>query len=125
MCLHISSRLTLRWPAALAASPRFCTSSHSLAKSATQGGGAPPPNGEVRARTASPYLPTCALHKSGSASWGTSDLPLMLSARPFVTRTGRWATRSVAMGRSCIGNDDRHTPSKTKLVESALLALEI
>jgi hypothetical protein len=28
-------------------------------------------------------------------------------------------------GRSCIGNDDRHNPSKTKLVESALLALEI
>jgi hypothetical protein len=25
----------------------------------------------------------------------------------------------------CIGNDDRHNPSKTKLVESALLALEI
>jgi hypothetical protein len=29
------------------------------------------------------------------------------------------------MGRSCIGNDDRHNPSKTKLVESALLMLEI
>jgi hypothetical protein len=29
------------------------------------------------------------------------------------------------MGRSCIGIDDHHNPSKTKLVESALLALEI
>jgi hypothetical protein len=29
------------------------------------------------------------------------------------------------LGRSCIGNDDRHNPSKTKLVESALHALEI
>jgi hypothetical protein len=29
------------------------------------------------------------------------------------------------MGRSCIGNDDRHNPSQTKPVESALLALEI
>jgi hypothetical protein len=44
---------------------------------------------------------------------------------PLLTRTGHQATRSVAMGRSCIGNDDRHNPSKTKLVESALLALEI
>ena len=29
------------------------------------------------------------------------------------------------MGRSRIGNDDRHNPSKSKLVESALLTLEI
>jgi len=29
------------------------------------------------------------------------------------------------MGRSCIGDDDRHNPSKTKLVESALLAFAI
>jgi hypothetical protein len=29
------------------------------------------------------------------------------------------------MGRSCIGNDDRHNFSKTKVVESALLSLEI
>jgi hypothetical protein len=34
-----------------------------------------------------PHLPTCALHKSGSASWGTSDVPLMLSAQRLVTRT--------------------------------------
>src|SRR5260370_36794469 len=52
MCLHISSRLTLRWPAALAARPRFCTSSRSLANSAMHGGAPPPPpNGEAMART--------------------------------------------------------------------------
>src|SRR5215831_11950412 len=48
MCLHISSRLTLRWPAAFAARPLFCTSSRSLANSAMQGGvPPPPPNGEA------------------------------------------------------------------------------
>src|SRR5215470_14060326 len=46
MCLHISSRLTLRWPAAFAARALFCTSSRSLANSAMQGGAPPPPNGE-------------------------------------------------------------------------------
>src|SRR5258708_19034363 len=52
MCLHISSRLTLRWPAALAARPRFCTSSRSLANSAMHGGAPPPPpNGEAMAGT--------------------------------------------------------------------------
>src|SRR5262252_6446789 len=46
MCLHISSRATLRWPAALAARPIFCTSSRSLVNSAMQDGW-PPPNGEA------------------------------------------------------------------------------
>src|SRR5215813_15345710 len=45
MCLHISSRLALHWPAALAARPHICTSSRSLANSAMQGGIPPPPDG--------------------------------------------------------------------------------
>src|ERR1700730_13261478 len=43
MCLHISSRGALRAPAALAASPLFCTSSRSLLNSVMQGGISPPP----------------------------------------------------------------------------------
>jgi DNA-binding transcriptional MerR regulator len=34
-----------------------------------------------------PPLPTCALHRVDRlVSWGTSDVPLMLSAQPLVTR---------------------------------------
>src|SRR5215470_3866686 len=48
MCLHISSRLALRWLAVFAARPRFCTSSRSLANSSTQAGvPPPPPSGEA------------------------------------------------------------------------------
>jgi hypothetical protein len=36
-----------------------------------------------------PLLPTCALHKVGRlVSWGTPDVPLVLSAQPLVTLTG-------------------------------------
>jgi hypothetical protein len=31
-----------------------------------------------------PPLPTCHVAQSGSVSWGTSDVRLMLSAQPFV-----------------------------------------
>src|SRR6516162_7929801 len=48
ICLHISSRATFRWLAALAARPLFCTSSRSLVNSAMQGGiPPPPPSGEA------------------------------------------------------------------------------
>src|SRR5215468_3949291 len=71
MCLHISSRGTLRWPAALAARPFFCTSSRSLANSAMQGGISPPPNGEAWGGGPAPIgdMPGAGTGEAAGAPW--------------------------------------------------------
>src|SRR5215468_9663127 len=80
MCLHISSRTTLRWPAAslaarpissLAARPIFCTSSRSLVNSAMQGDGWPPPNGEAWGGDPAPIgdTPGAGAGEAAGAPW--------------------------------------------------------
>jgi hypothetical protein len=42
----------------------------------------------VTATVFGPPLPACALHKEDRlVSWGTSEVPFMLSAQPFVTHS--------------------------------------
>jgi hypothetical protein len=67
----METRLTLRWPAALAASPRFCTSSRSLANSAMRGGIPPPrPSGEACGTATIDAVVGAAIGEAGARSPG-------------------------------------------------------
>jgi hypothetical protein len=54
-------------------------------------------------------MPTCALQKVGGYSWGTSDVPVLLSAQPFLTRRCHWP--ELGQSRSPLADDFCHSGS--------------